>query len=324
MPLVVRGEVLGILAVQPEDGKRSLGDEEMSLLTSLATEMGTVILTRRLEKKIAEGEKMRTAGLLASGIAHNFNNILQAIMGQASLLELQRSDGDAVSKAVKLINSSAARGAVLVRKLLSFTDQQSNERSACSINELLTRNRESLFAMLSSKHKLVYQLSEGLPDANVSSVHVLQIISGLVANSADAMPDGGSIEIITDEHQGFTAGNESVWPGAERERFVRVIVRDTGIGMTEDEISHCFEPFYTTKDIDQRTGLSMTGAGLGLAVAYALARRNGGALVAESVSGWGSVFTLYLPVAEVNFNMSRSKQATNLFAVAASNGTARN
>ena len=138
-------------------------------------------------------------------------------------------------------------------------------------------------------------LDPDLPRGYVDPRHALRIISAIVSNAREAMDEQGVVEIFT----GLATVDESS-PHFEVPfgDYIRIGIRDSGRGMDAETRRRCFEPFFTTKDVDPGTGLGMTGSGLGLAAAYALARRNGGRLVVESRPGYGSLFTLYVPVAD--------------------------
>ncbi|MCC6954547.1 MAG: GAF domain-containing protein [Deltaproteobacteria bacterium] len=309
VPLMAGGQVLGVLAAQPGPNDPALQEEEITLLQSLASEVAVTILSTRLEDRIAEAEKMRTAGLLAAGIAHNFNNVLQAIMGQASLLEMQAPTEVRVKKSASIINEAAIRGAGLVKQLLSFAHLEEARKDVCNVNQLIERHHDTLHRLVRSNHELKISLSDNLPTALVDGGQVLRILSTMLSNAADAMPNGGVVEVSTDA---FRVNQKSPHYDVSYGYYVRIVVRDHGLGMDEDTRRRCFEPFFTTKNVDQETGLSFSGAGLGLAAAYALARRNGGRITVESQVGYGSVFTLYVPVAEHAERDSRSDATKEL------------
>ena len=266
--------------------KADFNSEEQALLSSLVTEVGSALLARRLELKIAEGERMRTAGLLASGVAHNFNNILQAIIGQASLLELKSNNQKEIGNALKVINQSASKGAELVGQLLSFTESSNPKKVECDINNLLNKNKDEISKLLRSGQSLHFQLEESLPNTSSVSSQVLRIIRNLISNASESM-GSGSVELITELVE-FAYKNPQV--EIPQGSYVKVTVRDYGEGMSDYQMLHCFEPFFTTKDVDKGSGVGVSGAGLGLAVAWALARKNGGRLFVESSIGNGSSF----------------------------------
>ena len=293
VPLTARSSVLGIIAVQLEQGQEKLDEDGMGMLSSLSAEMAVVLFARHMEEKMIESERMHTAGLLASGIAHNFNNILQAIIGQASLIEIQRSDDPLTSKAANLITEASMKGASFVRQLSAFTQQEASQRVPVDINELLQRNNEAFINELSAEHILECDFENNLSRCAIDPAHLVRILSVLVSNAGEAMPEGGTVRIKTER---ITVLDNSHSHGVPKGHYVRVSVRDNGIGMSSDTLNRCFEPFFTTKNVDARTGLGMSGNGLGLAVAYVLAKRNGGKLVADSVLGQGSTFYIYLPI----------------------------
>ncbi|MBP9837788.1 MAG: GAF domain-containing protein, partial [Proteobacteria bacterium] len=293
-PLIVRGKILGVLAVQPSSTDNHFEEEELVLLSSLANEIANIVLTKRLESKLTETDKMRSVGLLAAGIAHNFNNILQAIMGQASLLEMSNDKQPQVLKSAKIIGESATKGAGLVRQLLSFATFDEPHSQNVQVNDIITEELKRWSAQLSSNQQIKLSLKQELPTVKIDPRHFQRIISSLIANAIESMQEkGGLIQIFSDS---VTSEQELIHFEVPLGNYVRVGVRDRGVGMDDETKKRCFEPFFTTKNIDPSSGLGLTGAGLGLASAYALARKNGGRLVVDSRVGHGSVFTFYIPM----------------------------
>ena len=297
VPLVAQGAVVGIIAVQPQYDGVQLTEDDSHLLVNLANEIGVSVLNKRLENQLAENEKMRTAGILAAGVAHNFNNLLQAILGQASLLEMQSKNDKHVGHAAAIIHQAAVKGAGLVKQLLSFSQVEVPHQELTDINALILTNQKSLDSYQRQKQIITYRLSAANPQTYVDPNHLLRIVNVLVANAVDAVRFDGQVEIFTDI---INISPESTQFEVAFGRYVRIGVRDNGVGMNAETKNRCFEPFFTTKSVDNVTGLSTTGAGMGLAAAYALARRNGGHLLVESEWGRGSTFTLYLPIKKPN------------------------
>jgi|GEM_PF-3288457 len=296
VPLISGGQVLGVLAVQPSSDDAPLNEEGIGLLRSLANEIAGVLLAKRFEDRIAEGEKMRTAGLLAAGIAHNFNNLLQAILGQASLLEMQAGEEPKMRRASQLITEAATKGAALVKQLMSFAHLEKPHRETVDLEHLITVSLESIRGMFPAKREFAINLGRELPRVYIDPAQIRQVITNLLVNSQEATAEGGVIEISSDY---IVIDHRSPHYEVPFGRYLRVIIKDSGMGMDDETKKRCFEPFFTTKNVDPVSGLSMSGAGLGLAAAYALARRNGGSLVVESRVGQGTSFTLYVPVAEL-------------------------
>jgi len=295
VPLVSGGQVLGVLAFQPDSTMGDFEEEELALVSSLGAEIAKALRTKRLEERVGDSQKMRSAGLLAAGIAHNFNNLLQAILGQASLLSMQQSHHPQVHRAADIINDAATKGASLVKQLMSFANLEEPSIEVCDISAVVESGIENLKRALTQDQKLNVNFEDSLPKANVDPRQVMRILSVLVRNANEATDDTGKITIFSDRVNVEAEGPHYEVPEGD---YIRIGVRDNGRGMDAETQRRCFEPFFTTKDIDPSSGIGLSGAGLGLAAAYALARKNGGRLVVESNKGRGSLFLLYLPVAD--------------------------
>lgn len=309
VPLVASGQVLGVLAFEGERDGALLTEKDLSLLFNFASELASVLLAMRLEERVASGETMRAAGLLAAGIAHNFNNVLQGILGQASLLELYSEKPEQVKKSALMVSEAATKGAALVRQLLSFAHLEEPMQEPSDITSLIENNKTSLQRILKDRQYISYDISENLPKAHVDPRHFVRIVTALMTNSSEAMDFDGCVEIIVDE---VNIDKNSPHYEVPYGNYVRIGIRDNGIGMDSETRKRCFEPFFTTKNLDPSSGLSLKGEGMGLSAAYALARKNGGRLVVDSRKKHGSLFTLYLPVEpkqkeeqeDVSFNLS--------------------
>jgi PAS domain S-box-containing protein len=294
VPILASGEIIGVLAVQPGVNEPEFKPEQLHLLLSLASEIGVNIQTIRLAARTREGEKMRTSSVLAAGIAHNFNNSLQAILGQASLLEMQKASPERVEKAAKAITEAANKSAVLVRQLLSFTQLEEPKKEILDVRDFLTLNRDVFAKILTQKNALEIDISNELRSVYLDASQLTRVFAALLQNSQEAMPNGGKVFITADPVEIIDERSLSEVPPG---RYVRIRVRDTGVGMSEEVRKRCFEPFFTTKNLDESSGIGLTGAGLGLAAAYTLIKRNSGRILIESQMSSGTTVTLYLPEA---------------------------
>lgn len=293
VPIISAGELMGVLAVQPGASEPIFQKDQLNLLLSLASEIGVNIQTQRLAARMQENEKMRTSSVLAAGIAHNFNNSLQAILGQATLLQMQSGSGDRVRRAAKSITEAATKSAELVRQLLAFTQFEEPRKEAVNVNEFIERSRDSFSKLLTDKNRLRLALSKGLEASNIDPSQLNRIFVALLQNSVEAMPNGGEVIISTEIVRfGEDKTVSEVPPG----RYVQITVTDTGGGMNEEVKRRCFEPFFTTKNIEPGSGIGLSGSGLGLAAAYTLIRRNGGRILVESQVGSGTTFTVLFPI----------------------------
>lgn len=294
VPLISGGQVLGVLAFQPESEQIEIDQEVLTLISSLAAEIASAVLAKRLEERAGDSEKMRAAGLLAAGVAHNFNNLLQAILGQSSLLEMQDKTNKEVHKAAAVINDAATKGALLVRQLMSFANLEEPASEICDLNAFLERAQVTLKRNLKPSQQLFINFADDLPRAYVDSRQLMRILNALLLNAREAMEADGRVEIDVDS---FSIAEDTPHYEVPLGDYVRIAVKDNGAGMDSETKRRCFEPFFTTKDVDPGSGIGLSGSGLGLAAAYALARKNGGLLVVDSTKGQGSLFTVYLPVA---------------------------
>lgn len=301
VPLVALGQVVGVLAVEPIATNSFFGEKKRQLLDSMASEIATIILARRFESRVADSAKMRMAALLSSGVAHNFNNLLQAIMGQASLIELDSLSQEQRAKIAGMIMDAASRGAKLVKQLYSFSSEATFSPDSLSVRSLLLDLKDRFRAQLGANVVLEYKISDESLEIKGDSSMIQQVFTNLIENAKEAL-EGSSNGVvkISASRLRIRSGevNAELAPGS----YVGITVEDNGQGMTEEQVERCFEPFYSTKNVDPRTGLSFSGAGLGLSAAYLIIRQHEGAIIARSQKGQGSSFSIYLPVVTLRTN----------------------
>jgi PAS domain S-box-containing protein len=239
-----------------------------------------------LEERLRQLERLDTVGKLASGIAHDFNNLLAVISTYAALLaddvHDERLRGD-----VEQIRSATRSAAALTRQLLIFGRRDVGHDEPVDLDALVRTNEELLRRTLGERTTLHTRLAAQLRPVVADRAQLEQLVLNLVINARDAMPDGGTLEIGT--------ANVDVTPGAvpgiEAGAYVRLTVRDSGHGMSEDIVAHAFEPFFTTKPRGQ-------GSGLGLTTVYGIATNQGGTVELDSEEGRGTTVTVFLPVSE--------------------------
>ncbi|MCB0331847.1 MAG: GAF domain-containing protein [Bdellovibrionales bacterium] len=295
VPLVSLGQIVGVFLIEPSVSSPSFIRRKLPLLTAMATEIASVILARRFESKMADADKMRMAAVLASGVAHNFNNLLQAVMGQASLIEMQLPDESPVRESAKTIIEAAGKGAGLVKHLLGFSSQGHVEKRELSLSSFLQNSKDLYSSMLGGSIFLQFDIPDDSSKVLADENQIQQIITNLLMNSREAIGDKPKGSVTIRLRQARLRSGE-VDPELAPGPYVRIDIEDNGIGMDEERRARCFEPFYSTKDLDSHTGISLTGSGLGLSSAYSISRQHNGAITVTSVPGEGTVFSVYLPV----------------------------
>jgi two-component system CheB/CheR fusion protein len=242
---------------------------------------------RRDAEQRRQGEKMEAIGRLAGGVAHDFNNLLTAIVGYSDLLKERVRGDDALIREVDSIRSAADRAANLTRQLLAFGRKQIVQPTILDLNVLLAEMGQMLQVMINEKVELLIEPGPELGHVRSDRSQLEQVVTNLVLNSRDAMPEGGKIKIATANvtvDEAYARTHRSVPPG----EYVMLSVSDTGIGMDAETQSHAFEPFFTTKP----KGL---GTGLGLSTIYGIVKQSGGHIWAYSELGHGTTFQIYLP-----------------------------
>jgi two-component system, cell cycle sensor histidine kinase and response regulator CckA len=249
---------------------------------------------RRLEEQLRQAHKMEAIGRLAGGVAHDFNNLLTVIIGYADDLAVQLGVTDPLSKKVEEIEKAAQRAASLTRQLLAFSRQQVLEPKVLSLNTLTEDLKKMLSRLISEDIELVTRLDPDLGHVKADQGQIEQVIVNLAVNARDAMPRGGKLTIETTNVEvdtDFARDHPPMYPGS----FVRLCIKDTGVGMNSETQSRIFEPFFTTKELGK-------GTGLGLATVYGVVKQSGGFIWVSSELGRGSKFEIFLPRVRASIN----------------------
>jgi two-component system, cell cycle sensor histidine kinase and response regulator CckA len=242
---------------------------------------------RKLEQQVAQAQKMQGIGQLAGGIAHDFNNILTAISGFCELLLQRHPPGDPSFSDINQVFSNANRAAALVKQLLAFSRQQTLRPVTVQITDLLTEQLVTLKRLIGEGVRLDVQHGRDLGSVRVDPTQFYQVVMNLVVNARDAMPDGGRISIRT-YNTDLKLLPKSHADLLQEHEYVGIEVADSGGGIPADILPKIFEPFFTTKDVGK-------GTGLGLSTAYGIVKQSNGFIFADSVTGKGTTFSIYLP-----------------------------
>lgn len=286
---VWRGEVRN----RRKDG--TIYDEEMTI-TPVKNGHGRIIrfiavkqeVTRRkeMERQLLRAQRMEGIGMLAGGIAHDLNNVLAPILLSAEMLRSECS-GERAAQLLETIEAGARRGAGIVRQVLTFARGIEGERVAIDPRRLIEDMAAVVRETFPKDIRLEVRVQDDLPTFVGDSTQLHQVLLNLCVNARDAMPDGGVLELAAGQAHLGAGPDSGVRDGAVGP-YVTLAVSDTGCGIPPEVVERLFEPFFTTKPRGQ-------GTGLGLSVAYGIARNHGGFIQVRSEPGRGSRFTVYLP-----------------------------
>ncbi len=270
------GEVVNILGVARDISDRKIADQERE----------------ELLEQLQRAEKMEAIGTLAGGVAHDLNNILSSIISYPELLLMTLESDSPIRKPIEAIYKSGLKAAAIVEDLLTLARRGVSISEVVNLNTIITDYLEGPeFEKLSTFHLLLdvhTDLSPELVNIKGSSVHLSKTIMNLVSNAAEAMPDGGTLKISTENRyvDQPVRGYDDIQEGD----YAVLVVSDTGIGISPREIKQIFEPFYTKKVMGR------SGTGLGMSVVWGTVKDHKGYIDIESVRGKGTRFTLFFPV----------------------------
>ncbi len=265
---------------QPDDGL-------LHLVAGLSQQIGQFFQRRRLEEQLFQSRKMETVGKLAGGIAHEFNSLMTAIIGQSEMLLDDLPRDNALSKNAREIREAADRAAVLTRQLLAYGRKQILQPEALDLNAILA-GMEGMFRHLMGGDVDVRIVpGAGLKPVYADAGQVEQVMINMAMNARDAMPRGGKLTLET---ANVTLDEEKagLYPDLKPGDYVMLAISDTGTGIAAGVKEHVFEPFFSTKEVGQ-------GTGLGLATCYGIVKQSGGHISLYSEKDRGTTFKIYLP-----------------------------
>jgi len=294
IPFKIRDQVIGVLDIESNE-PRGFDEEDLKTLSSFVSQMSISIENAQLfsdlkqtlqelklaQDQIIQAEKLRAMGEMASGVAHDFNNVLAVVLGNIQLLlyQLDHLSPEEIREGLKIIEQSSKDGAETVRRIQEFTGvRRDKEFISLSLNEIITEVVNITQPRWKDQTQkkgiqvgLAAQLGE-IPLIMGSPSELREVLTNIIFNAVDAMPEGGKLTIATQP---------------QAEGWVEVRIADTGIGMTEEVKKRIFDPFFTTKGV--------TNSGLGMSVSYGIIKRHGGEILIESELGKGTTFIIHLP-----------------------------
>ena len=267
-------------ALQKEDGKIALVVETTRDITELT----------HLKALFLQAQKMEAVGRLAGGMAHDFNNLMNVVIGYSEMLLHKSSSDNPGRQALESILDAGERAATLTRQLLAFSRKQIIEPRILDMNAVLTDMERMLRRIIGEDIELIPKSTPGIGRVRADLGMIEQVVMNLAVNARDAMPNGGKLTIETanaEFDEQYVHRHQGSVPGS----YVMLAVSDTGMGMTQEVKARIFEPFFTTKEMGK-------GTGLGLSTVFGIVKQHNGYIMAYSKPGKGASFKIYLPRVE--------------------------
>ncbi len=239
-----------------------------------------IVERKRAEEEVLKLAKLESIGVLAGGIAHDFNNILTAVQGNVSMAKLASKPGDKVYKWRAEAEKASMRAKDLTQQLLTFSRGGEPVKKPCHIEGIVRDSCE--FAVRGSSVRCEFSLPEDAWAINADEGQISQVVGNLIINAQQAMPHGGVIDVRVEN---LVIGPERGLPISSGE-YVRLSIKDHGVGIPEEHLPNIFDPYFTTKQ---------KGSGLGLATSHSIIKKHDGLITVSSTSGLGTTFEIYLP-----------------------------
>jgi PAS domain S-box-containing protein len=311
IPLLSGSEVIGAVGFERVGAECCWSEESVALLRLGGEVFVSAISRKRAEAalrdsrgQLLQAQKMEAVGTLAGGVAHDFNNQLSVILGNARFVRGEVNERDELREAMVDLERAAEHCARLTRSLLSFSRRVPAEPRATPVAKVLLDVRELTGPLLSSAIHFETTAHDEFDSVFADRTQLQQVLVNLVVNARDAMPDGGSLSIRT-EARSLDAEEAARLGVPAPGEYVQFVVSDTGFGMEPETMERIFEPFFTTKEPGK-------GTGLGLATVYGILRESGGTIWAESAPGVGTTFRMLLPRTDPTAEESQRPQDSGL------------
>jgi len=282
------------LAYHDFDNTRQMLERSLDLSSQELMQANAELRALLAERSAAErqmqllhAQRLEAAGLLAGGVAHDFNNLLAVIKGSCEILVKLSDASDPRSEMLKQIEVAAGRASALTKQLLAFGRRQVLEPRVIDLNRTIASLEQLCRPLVGEAIQLVWSLAPELPAINADPAQIEQVLINLIVNARDAMPTGGTLELSTAR----ASAGETRAVEAGSAPFVRLSVKDSGLGMAAEVKARIFEPFFTTKAPGK-------GTGLGLSTVYGIVRQSGGFISVDSEVARGTTFHVFLPQSE--------------------------
>ena len=266
---------------------RQPDDDLLQKFSNIGSQLGQFFERKRVDEHLIQSQKMETVGKLAGGVAHEFNSIMTAIIGQSELLLEDLEEGSPFRKNAQAIRQAADRAAALTRQLLAYGRKQILQPAILDLNSLVADMEVMLRQLAGGDVDVRIAPTAGLKPVKADAGQIEHVIMNIVMNAADAMPNGGKLTLET---ANISLDEEYVrrFPDLKAGEYVMLAIADTGAGMSEEIKARLFEPFFPTKGVGK-------GTGLGLATCHGIIKQSGGHISVYSEMGRGTTFKVFLP-----------------------------
>jgi len=309
IPLLFGDGLIGYLGFETIHAAKTWSGESITILRLVGEILMNALRRKRAEEELVESQrrllqaqKMEAVGTLAGGVAHDFNNQLTVMLGNARYVQSRLGDDPNLCDAMLDLTHSAEHCAHLTRSLLAFSRRSTISPTALDVATVVSETRELIQPLIPSSIEFEVSFGDEVAPVSADPIQLQQVLVNLAVNARDAMPDGGKIVVATANRR--IDGNEATRIGLPSPGgYVEIAVCDDGTGMDEETCQRVFEPFFTTKAMGQ-------GTGLGLATAYGIVQESGGAIALESALGRGTTVRLLLPAATSTAAILEEEHAT--------------
>jgi nitrogen-specific signal transduction histidine kinase/CheY-like chemotaxis protein len=243
---------------------------------------------KSLESRLMQAQKLEAIGTLAAGIAHDFNNILAAIVGYAELINWEVRRGSKAERNLQELLKASGRAKDLVQQILTFSRESRQERKPLEIKPVVKESLKLLRASLPSSIEIREEIENDIGKIEADPTQIHQVLMNLCTNAAHAMRKNGGLLKVSLSNVDMDASTAAQYPNILPGPFIRLSVSDTGHGMSPEVLARIFDPYFTTKEVDE-------GTGLGLAVVHGIVESYRGAITVYSEPGSGTTFHVYFP-----------------------------
>lgn len=292
-PMSIKGRIVGCIEIQSyqlhayAEGHATAMRMAANLAATAVENVELIESEREKAEQLRQSQKMEAVGQLAGGVAHDFNNLLTVITGYSEMAITRMPITDPMRRNMEQIKKAGERAASLTRQLLAFSRKQMFQEKVVDLNSIVADMDKMLQRLIGEDIELVSLLDTSLWRTKADPSQIEQVLMNLAVNARDAMPRGGKLTVETSNVAAEDFYLKSR-PAGKAERFLMLLVSDTGIGMEKEILKRIFEPFFTTKEVGK-------GTGLGLATVYGIVNQSGGSIVVNSKPGEGTEFRIYLP-----------------------------